>query len=365
MSARSCPRLFEAEALRDGRLTGSKRASFQRHATACVACAREVQALSAVAAAVFTSLPPAADELRVRRERTRLLAAFDRKLVAPSRASAARRWAFGFAAIVALTAAVLVVQGARRGERAAGSVEPRRALIHADRTAAWSERIEGDREVVFLERGVLWIHIDHAGGSRRLVVVLPDGELEDTGTTFTVSALASHTTRVAVREGSVVLRLRGQSPVALGPGEAWTPASQSVALIASSPSSEPALQAPSPPAPAPAPSSSNEFAPPPLSVRGPRSRAASVAEAPASDPSIEFRQAVSALQRGDDRGAAAGFAEFLANHPHDPHAEDAAYLRIIALQRHGDRDGMRAAASSYLRLYPTGFRHAEVESLSQ
>ena len=51
--------------------------------------------------------------------------------------------------------------------------------------------------------------------------MLPDGELEDIGTTFTVSAEDGRTTRVAVQEGSVVLRIHGQPPVAIGPGETW------------------------------------------------------------------------------------------------------------------------------------------------
>jgi hypothetical protein len=39
--------------------------------------------------------------------------------------------------------------------------------------------MESDREVVTLEHGALWIHVEHTPGARRLLVVLPDGELED------------------------------------------------------------------------------------------------------------------------------------------------------------------------------------------
>ena len=87
----------------------------------------------------------------------------------------------------------------------------------------------GDRENVVLERGALWIHVDHSSGEGRLLVVLPDGELEDIGTTFTVSADDGHTTRVAVQEGHVVLRLRGQAAIALGPGDTWMPDPRPVA----------------------------------------------------------------------------------------------------------------------------------------
>jgi len=378
--ARSCPRLFEAEAMRDGRLAGGERTSFERHLTVCVACAREVEALSTMTAALRAASPPAADELRVRRERTRLLAAFDDELVGPSRPSVLRRFTFGVAAVVALGLAVVFVRRARGGEHARGLPEPRRAVvIHADAASEWSERTERDRELVVLERGRLWIHVVHAPGSRRLLVVLPDGELEDTGTTFSVSALPAHTTRVAVRDGSVVLRLRGKSPVTLGPGETWTPAGQAAASstlgVSPSPSGEPAPQAPARPSAASSASLSSPalgVSPSPssglarrLASRSAESPAEPMVNAPAPDPSIEFRRAVSALTRGDERVAADGFTEFIAKHPRDPRAEDAAYLRIIALQRSGDRDGAKAAATSYLRTYPTGFRHAEVESLSR
>ena len=72
---------------------------------------------------------------------------------------------------------------------------------------------------------------------------------------------------------------------------------------------------------------------------------------------------MAALDGGDDHGAAARFAGFLGRHPRDPRAEDAAYLRVIALQRSGDDGGMKAAGAEYLRRYPAGFRRAEMESL--
>jgi TolA-binding protein len=72
-----------------------------------------------------------------------------------------------------------------------------------------------------------------------------------------------------------------------------------------------------------------------------------------------------ALDVGDNRAAAAAFASFLAKHPRDPRAEDAAYLQVIALQRSGDQGSTKAAALEYLHRYPEGFRRAEVEPLSR
>jgi outer membrane protein assembly factor BamD (BamD/ComL family) len=72
-----------------------------------------------------------------------------------------------------------------------------------------------------------------------------------------------------------------------------------------------------------------------------------------------------ALDRGDNRGAATLFGAFLARHPGDRRAEDAAYLRVIALQRCGDAASTKDAAREYLRRYPSGFRRVEVEPMSR
>jgi TolA-binding protein len=64
----------------------------------------------------------------------------------------------------------------------------------------------------------------------------------------------------------------------------------------------------------------------------PRSSAA-VAASPASDPSVDFRGAIAALDVADNHQAGAAFADFLEKHPRDSRSEDAAYLRVIALVR--------------------------------
>jgi hypothetical protein len=335
--------------MRDGRLAGAERASYERHVTGCAACAREVRALESLAAALRAD-PPAheeADELHVRREKTRLLAAFDGALVAPE-ARGPRRWVLGVAAAGAVLAGLAVLWRARSARPAA---QDSRVAVHADGSAVWSERREGDREKLLLERGALWIHVDHAPGEEgRLVVVLPDGELEDIGTTFTIRAEDGRTKRVTVEEGKVLLRLRDRPALTIGSGETWVadvPAPVACASVA--PSTEP----PAPARPVEARSAAPLRSSPPA------------ASAQEPDPSPEFRAAMSALDVGDDGEAAARFGSFLQRHPHDPRAEDAAYLRVIALQRSGDTAGMKEAATTYLRLYPAGFRRAEVEPLTR
>src|SRR6478752_5493787 len=152
MTKPACPRSFEAEAMRDGRLAGAERVSFQRHLDSCPRCSREVGTLQTLAVHLSDSGSEFdADELHVRRERTRLLAAFDAKLAPPERTP-------------------------------------------------------------------------------------PDGELEDIGTTFAVSAEAGRTTRVSVDSGSVVLRIRGQAPLSLGAGDTWNPSQR--AVVSTCPSCE-------------------------------------------------------------------------------------------------------------------------------
>jgi hypothetical protein len=352
MKPSSCPRLFEAEALRDGRLGDAERASFERHLTACPTCLREVGALDALAEALRGPRSKGvADELRVRRERTRLLAAFDGMLVAPKRKRQLRHALIWPAAAAALIAGLVV---SSRERHTVPIADLTNAVVRPDGAAIWSERTEGDLEQVRLERGSLWIHVDHASGRRRrLVVVLPDGELEDTGTTFTVSAEAGHTTRVTVQDGSVTLRLPGHWAVSLGSGETWTPVAQSVASSSAAPAAGPTASAHV---------ASVAGITAPLRASSPSSVApAGAASAPTIDPAMDFRAAMAALDTGDNRRAAAGFASFLVRHPGDPRAEDAAYLEVIALQRCGDRDAMKVAGQDYLRRFPTGFRHAEVK----
>ncbi len=351
MRSASCPRLFEVEAARDGRLTGSELANFERHMTGCSACLREARALQGLADALRAPRDDirSEDVLHVRRERTRLLAAFDSALVSPERRSGARRWLqVSAVAAAALVATWIVVWRTRPASPSVHSG----ATVHADGTAVWSEHRNGNREVIDLARGELWVHVDHSSGEEGLLVVLPDGELEDTGTTFTVSAEDGRTTRVAVQEGHVVLRVRGQAAAAIGPGETWMPSARpSVSASASAAAPADTVVA------APLGAIERTTPSPPLAVPA--------ASADAYDASADFRTAMHALDVGDNLQAAAAFASFLEKHPRDRRAEDALYLRVIALQRSGDRAGTKQAALEYLHRYPAGFRQSEVEPLAR
>jgi len=85
----------------------------------------------------------------------------------------------------------------------------------------------------------------------------------------------------------------------------------------------------------------------------------------ASDPLAEFRAAAAALRAGDNPQAAVAFTRFLTEHPDDPMAQDAAYLRVIAFQRMGAAGDLKRAAQAYVQQFPSGFRRAEVSRLAR
>jgi hypothetical protein len=305
----------------------------------CTACSREARALEALAQTVRAGAHTEDDELHVRRERTRLLAAFDRTLVPEERPT--RRWIWvGPIVGVAVLTLVFAVRRPRPSE--APPSDEQSTVIQADSAARYSRWTEDHHERIVLERGALRIQVNHPHppDGTTLLVVLPDGELEDTGTTFTVIAADGRTTKVAVETGAVVLRLRERPALVLHQGEVWTATAEAPASVV------PSVAAPiwSPPPPPPA---------------------SATAQAAGPDPSTDFRDATAALQAREDRRAAVMFARFLETYPRDSRAEDAAYLRVVALNRAGSDVEMREAAQFYLHRYPAGFRHAEVERLSE
>lgn len=353
MTRARCPRSFEVEAMRDGRLTGAERVSFERHVATCGACTREAVALETLSQRVRAASAElgGSNELQVLRERTRLLAAFDGTLLVPEKRVPGRRflWPAAAAVVCALALTTLVKHHATR------SPEPPSAVIRAEPQTVWAERMDGSSRNVVLSHGSLRIHVARAGGQGRFLVSLPDGELEDRGTTFTVSAAEGHTTHVAVEEGSVVLRLAHHAPITISSGEGWTREASPI-----SPPSSPPPVALSPAAP---PLTSPSLRPragtrPPVAL--PSRPALSPVEPRAERAENDFRAAMTLFEGGANREAALRFARFIQEHGRDARAEDAAYLRVIALRRGASNDEARRAAEDYLTRYPQGFRRAEI-----
>jgi hypothetical protein len=364
-----CPRLFEVEAARDGRLTGTELARFQAHAARCRVCAQEAQALADLARALRSLPPTPCNELEHRRHRTRLLAAFDGALApaTPARGVAARFGlsAFAIAALVVLglwswqarhatgratTAAVHLTPVTKNARLDAIS-------IRAEASSDWSRHTGAGVETVTLVHGTLSIRVDHALSPPRLLIVLPDGVLEDLGTTFSVTASSSQTTHVAVEDGTILLRLRDTAPIVLHAGESRLfPPELPRSTAASSPPAP--ARARSPVAPKGAAARPSAL---PAVAAGPSALPAAADD----DAGTAFRTAVTALDSGDASRAAALFAAFTGQYPRDGRGEDAAYLRVIALQRAGRTTELKRAARDYVTRYPNGFRRAEVEGLGR
>lgn len=344
MSKSRCPRSFEAEASRDGRLGADERASFEAHAEKCADCTKAIRELDALGARLRSAPVPRADDLQARRERTRLLSDFNRGLVEPRKKSRAQL--FALVPIAALVVGIaFALHRVGRGVAADASVSP-------EPGTEWSSKVDGEHTVIELDRGTLAIVVSHGPGARPVVVHLPDGELEDTGTTFEVSVENGHTSRVSVDEGAVVLRLNGRQPVALAAGGAWNaPPPSFVAAPASATSSTVAPESTT--------KSADAGAAPATST------SPAIARATGSTSADEFNDATLALDRGDACDAAGRFGRFLAAHPSDAHEEDAAYLHVIALQRCGDAAATKEAARDYLARFPHGFRRSELEPLAR
>jgi hypothetical protein len=214
-----CPRLFEVEALRDGRLAGRERRDFERHLTSCRDCSRERRALEELGEALRSS-SPAVDELHVRRERTRLVAAFDRSLVEPE----ARGWPWQ--RLLVLTAAATLLAGALllwRTERAEPVAAPH-AVVDATAGARWSQRSEADRQLVFLEQGALRIRVAPESHASALLVVLPG--LAPVATRI-ASSCRRLSTRASVRLATLAQTIKRTKPIAAkSPSKVWCTCSQ-------------------------------------------------------------------------------------------------------------------------------------------
>jgi hypothetical protein len=256
--------------------------------------------------------------------------------------------ALGAAALAAVAAVVVVVamRGGFAVDPPATASRPEAESVTVVATSArWWRHDEGGLTLVHLEDGELELRVAHSATQHRLIVSLPDGELEDVGTAFHVSVAAGRTVSVVVREGSVVVHRAGRPAVSLVAGDRWFAEPAPPPPVASAPPKAPVVPPPPPPAPV--------------------SPAAPVFRPPARNAiAAEFRDAVSLLDGGRNAAAATALSAFLAHHGDDPRAEDASYLLVLALERTGDAAATRAAAREYLQRYPSGFRRAQIEALA-
>lgn len=308
-----CPRIWEVEAARDGRLSGAALETHERHLEQCDACRTERARIAALGRQLLDLPGPELDDVAQRRLRQQILERVDASLTgrAGALASLSSSRALRIVGAVAAAALVLVLAGDWQWSRSSeGARAPKlvasstahdstppvvRAVtvnVADEGGARWSRRMSADDvEHIEVSEGRVRVDVLHVvpGTATRVSIIVPDGKIEDVGTTFHVTVEGAHTRHVTVDEGKVVLRLRGRDPVTIEAGGSWS-------------------LAPAPPSSAHTP------------------HVASVATS--SDVLVA--------------------------------AEDAAYMEVLRLLRAQRSDEARTAARDYLRRFPNGFRREEM-----
>ncbi len=343
MSRAECTRSWEAEALVDRRLDGADRASFERHIGACAACKGELAAIRAVDLTMDAASVDDAAPLERQRLRASLLREANARIVSTQRTRATRWLPFAAALVVALVGAAVWIARARVAVPVATNVAtPPKFDVASISGAVWRSRTDGATATIDLVDGAASFAVPHLEGAQRFVVSLPDGEIEVRGTRFDVTVEDGVTRDVTVAEGRVVLRRRGDAELALRAGDHWS-------KIA--PVLPPDVVAPS------APTSSHAHSLP----RATPSAAPSASSAPSA--ASRFAEAMAAFRGADYANAEPLLARFVVDFPNDSRREDAAYLRVVARWRLGDRPGAAALARAYIDAYPQGLRRVEAQRM--
>lgn len=335
-----CRRLWQVEASRDGRLSREEADRFERHAQACADCIDERAALEQLRASL-RSASPALDDMAARRMRQRVLEGVD--ALVTQRAPAARKSRVSVALlgggartrIAAILAAVVALVGAGwvvRSRAPLPSDEPSIVIVPGAKGAQWSRTTTPTEERVELVEGTLHLNVRRTRDQRRVIVVVPDGEIEDIGTSFDVSVERGRTSSVHVSEGRVVVHAVGRDAVDVAAGSTW--------------------EAPQPPSPVDV-----VAAPPPTVVVSDERRHGANDASRSQRAPVVARAAVAAPATRVDPGSTPAASE--------ADDEDAAYLNVVALAREGRNEEARIAAKTYLRKYPNGFRRVEVQALAR
>ncbi|MEO6603814.1 MAG: FecR family protein [Polyangiaceae bacterium] len=317
-----CSRLWQVEAIRDGRLSGKDLEVAERHRELCHDCAEEARRLTELTHG-FAGLPELLrGPLAVRRSRQALMAAVNDSLLT-STAMRFRSWTAALALLpcAVLGYALLVWHSAAPLPAAL----PKSAVeVRAQAGARWVVQNRVGLEQVQVSDGEVSFKV-HSHPDRRVLVLLPDGEIEDLGTTFEVAVHDQHTSHIAVSEGRVTVRLSNQPEFILAAGEHWE-----------TPVAAPAPRLLGPESPAQPERAAQAIAP----------KAASVA--------------LRASANARPATAAAATAPSAALDTESTRAEDNAYLAVVALLRRGRTAEARAQAKAYLLRFPRGFRRVEM-----
>jgi hypothetical protein len=339
MSADRCSRQWQVEAVRDGRIQKSERERVLRHIEQCVQCSREARKLEALGGALHSLPAVPVDALAAHRLRQRLLSDLNSSLLDARPARAKLDILLALAASGLAAAAFWAVQTGRAQRWIMPQPKPESQLLEvtAEPGARWRELRTGKLTRVELTEGEAAFKIHRTSPAESVTVVLPDGEIEDLGTVFSVSVYGQKTTRISVSQGRILVRLRARPELLLKAGDSWV--SQPDAATSDQRGTRPV------------PSSSAE----PAAALG--ASAETVKRHPAPVPA-EKPPALASTGRSEPRSLARSLDAGVA--PGGSRDEDDAYLEIVSLVRRGRSDAAREAANSYLRRFPDGFRREEV-----
>ena len=328
---KECPRAWEQEAVREGRLSAGDAEAYERHERTCAECharAAEAARVRELCQALAVDSP---DDIRVRRIRSSIL----RSAARGAPALPARRVRVGtVVSAVALVAAVTVwmlpsraptpsVAPGGPGERALAAEA---ATVSPGPGALWSRGRDGATERVRLQEGSITLEVRHQEGGERFLVDLPDGELEVRGTRFEVEVRGRLTERVRVIAGSVALRRRGEAELVLDAGQSWERPREA------------------------RPSDSDT----PANAAAARSATAMPAYSPSSDVG-DYAAAMALYRAGHFDPAARAFRAFASAHPNEPEAEDASFLEVASLAQAGRGDAAAVVAERFLEHHPRSF----------
>ncbi|AKU90935.1 FecR domain-containing protein [Vulgatibacter incomptus] len=334
------------------------------HLTTCGPCRRTVADLAELARAAkdLSWEPPSAERMR-RMEAALIALAPD---VAPAPPRRHRMTVAGLSAVAAIVAWATFALSP--------SVEvPIRSEIVATDGARYEHTTrhpvatdDPSLDLVRLAAGTLSLHVEHLSPRQRFVVATADAEVEVRGTRFQVVAEDERLVRVSVQEGKVEVRVSGEAPLLLLPGESWERSAAPSVKVAGAIVDAGGLGAdfalaavePMPAAGDASPvvmhrRSSRRPAPAPMPVE-------EAVRTPSSEAELTFAEGWELLRTGDPEGAAARFAATESGYAPPGLAADAAYWRIVALARAGGIVESEARMRSFLERHGTSDRASEV-----
>ncbi len=235
-----------------------------------------------------------------------------------------------------LAASLLLAGGTAAVYFVWNSAFPPPYAVEASAGTRWDEHLASGVHRMRLEEGTLSIHVARSAGEPRLIVEVPDGEIRDIGTRFTVTVADGRTRAIRVQEGAVEFLRRHGSLVEVKAGAAWLGAAPEAPVT---------------------PSASGEIAAP---NTAPPERSARQGGATTATKETPQRPRGGAPSESTGKSSPSEVSQ------NDDHTgEDLQYLHVLALVREGRVEEARLAAQDYLRRFPHGFRRIEVEEVAR